>query len=256
MGDFGVLPAEWERHNSVNEVSSSNGYVKDLSFGADSQLFVRFDVMPEAVWHEIDGERVVKEITKHEYVWIQRPGDKLQIYHQRAKRRHIRRFPKHYEAFKSGKSQGMLGLPLANWDYQLSNADIQTLRLMGIEYVHQLATLPDTMLPVIGLSGKIWRAAAQVTMQEFGEKQAKTEMQLELNERDRHIAELREEANGSKAEVEALKEEMRQMQKLLMVREESRAKENKESAEKFEGLVTETKKTKNKKVILGDTTNV
>ena len=249
MDALGSLPAEWERHTTVSEVSNSNGYVKNHIFGEDSQLFVRFDLMPEAVWHEIDGEKVVKEITKHEYVWIQRPGDKLQVYHQRAKRRHIRRFPKHYEAFKSGASQGMLGIPLTTWDYQLATSDIHTLRLMGIEYVHQLASLPDTMLPVIGLNGKIWRAAAQVTMGEFADKQRKTELQLELNERDRHIQELREEATGSKAELEAMREEMRQLRSLLASKQEIRIVEENKNAEKFEGLIKTTTKTKKDKII-------
>ncbi len=209
--EFGVLPQEWERHSGANDVASANGYVKNLQFGADSQLFVRFDLMPEAKWHDVDGEKVVKEITKHEYVWIQRPGDKLQIYHQRAQRRHIRRFPKHYEAFRSGKEQGMLGIPLTSWDYQLSLSDIMTLKLLGIEYVHQLANINDSTLPVLGLEGKRWRAAAQITVSEFADKQAKSDMQLALNERDEHIQALQIEAMGTKAELETMRDQMAQI---------------------------------------------
>jgi hypothetical protein len=218
MSELGMLPQEWERHIGMTDVSGANGFVKNPVYGADSQLFVRFDMMPEATWNEVDGEKIVKEITKHEYVWIQRPGDKTQIYHQRAQRRHIRRFPKHYEAFKSGKEQGMLGLPLTSWDYQLSMSDLMTLKLMGIEYVHQLATINDTTLPVLGLQGKHWRAAAQVTMNELADKQKKTEFQVELNERDEHIRALQDEANGTKAELEALKDEIRQMRQLATMR--------------------------------------
>ncbi len=220
MNDFGLLPQEWERQNSAQDVLGANGFVKNLTFGADQQLFVRFDLMPEARYVEKIDERgekisVVKEITKHEYVWIQRPGDKTQVYHQRAKRRHIRRFPKHYEAFKSGKEQGMLGIPLSSWDYQLSTADIHSLRLLGVEYVHQLANINDSTLPVLGLEGKRWRAAAQVTMQEFADKQAKTELQTALNERDEHIRALQEEAIGTKSELEKMREEMFQLTALL-----------------------------------------
>lgn len=215
MSDFGLLPQEWERHNSAFDVNGANGLVKNLAFGADQQLFVRFDYMPEARWHEVDGEKVVKEIVKKEYIWIQRPGDKTQIYHQKAKKKDIRRFPKHYEAFKSGKEQGMLGIPLTSWDYQLSTADIHTLRLLGIEYVHQLANLNDSTLPVLGLEGKRWRAAAQVTVQEFMDKQAKTDLQTALNERDEHIQALQAEAMGTKEELLALQDQMAQLTKLL-----------------------------------------
>lgn len=247
MEGLGTLPPEWEKHTSIADVSNSNGYVKNHVFGEDNQLFVRFDYMPEAVWHEIDGERVVKEIEKHEYVWIQRPGDKLQVYHQRAKKRHIRRFPKHYEAFKSGKEQGMLGLPLTNWDYQLSNVDIHTLRIIGIEYVHQLASLPDTMLPVVGLNGKIWRAAAQVTMQEFADKQRRTELQLELNERDKHIQELREEANGTKAQLDATLDELRQLRNLVAAKREAQeVEQERETANLFANVSDPLAPTKRK----------
>lgn len=218
MEQLGVLPAEWERSVNATEVANTNGFVKNHIYGEDTQLFVRFDYMPEAIWHEIDGERVVKDVVKKEYVWIQRAGDKLQVYHQRAKNRHKRRFPKHYEAFRSGKEQGMLGIPLINWDYQLANFDIQSLRLMGIEYVHQLASLSDSMLPVLGVNGKIWRAAAQVTMSEFANKQKRTELQLELNERDKQLAELKEEANGTKAQLNATLDEIAQLRRLFAER--------------------------------------
>lgn len=219
MSEFGVLPQEWEQAQSFQDVGKFGG-VKAASFGADQQLFVRFDWMPEAKWHEVDGEKIVKEITKHEYVWIQRPGDKTQVYHQRAQKRHIRRFPKHYAAFKENKEQGMLGMPLSNWDYQLSFSDLATLKLMGIEYVHQLASINDSTLPALGIQGKTWRAAAQITMQEIGDKQRKTEFQLELNERDEHIRALQEEANGTKELLAAMQDEMAQLKKIAAERKD------------------------------------
>lgn len=208
---LGVLPENWESPTSLSSIGG-NPLVRNAVFGDDANLFVRFDWHPEVNWFA-SKEAGHMVIEKKEYVWIQRPGEKNQIVHRKVTKKDLRRFPKHYEAFSSGGAQSMLGIPLKGWEFPLSAPDLATLRLLGIEYVHQLATISDSLAPSIGVQFKEWKAAAQLTMDDFNEKQTKTEMKMLLNESDKKVAAMQDQINqlmsmvGDKANGKAKEEE-------------------------------------------------
>lgn len=172
------FPNEWEKPQGFVPVGP-HAQQKAL-FGVDSELNVRFVMYPE-----IDELQTLnqgfKVLNYKEYVRIQRPGDRTTVVFREAKMSDRGRFPLQYEAFKSGKSE-KIGIPLEAWDYQLGETDLYTFKVLGIEYVHEIANMSDVQQLTLGIDAKNIVARAKITCSEVSEKDAAAALQAKFDE--------------------------------------------------------------------------
>lgn len=170
--------------------------IKNAQFGDDARLNVRFYMRPtinEFLTEQNLSKGIMqKHIDYVEHVRIQPIGDRTTVYDQPAMPRHKARFPHQYEAFKSGR-QERVGIPLEAWDYQLSETEILTFKILGIEYVHQIANMNDVQQNSLGIDAKNIMARAKLTCSETSEKEAAAALQAKFDAITNEMAELRKE---------------------------------------------------------------
>jgi hypothetical protein len=190
--NIGVLPPEWEsavRYMPVDGMGQALP-VQSAVFGDDAQLMVRFLLVPER-----DLSRTLQlgeEVFEYrEYVRIQKPGDKTTIVCRRATDRDKMRFPNQYMAFKRGETTANVGLPVTEWDYHLSETQVYALRLMGVEYVHQIAGMSEIAQQTLGIDAREMVAMAKITTAKMDTKQANASIQNQLDEYKRELDEMK-----------------------------------------------------------------
>ena len=189
------LPPEWEP--AINFAPTGpGGQLKQAIFGDDARLSVRFYARPYVdefkTEENLKNGILKKEIYYKEHVRIQPIGDRTTIYDQPARDSHKKRFPVQYQAFKSGKD-ARIGIPIESWDYDLTETEILTFKLLGIEYVHQIAQMNDVQQNSLGLDSKSLIARAKLTVAETSEKEAAAQLQAKFDEQEKKMLELKEE---------------------------------------------------------------
>ncbi len=120
------------------------------------------------------------EIVRIENVEIITPGDRLSRPIQKVTDAHRNRWPRQYQAFRSGLDTGIAGTPIATWDvlsWQMQN----DMRALGFQTVEQLAEAGDGQLDGVP-NGMLWRKKAQVHV---GKNTV-------VENKDRELADLRE----------------------------------------------------------------
>lgn len=126
-----------------------------------------------------------------EYVEIVVPGDKDNTICRPVRTNPIpdaRRFPRQYEAFKSGLEQSVVGTPLAQWP-GITRAQVEELRYFKVSTVEQLADMPDTAAQ--NFAGLVaLRQAAKVYLERAAGSAVDTKLQAALAEKDNQIAAL------------------------------------------------------------------
>ena len=109
----------------------------------DENLHVRFFMHP----HQDKAESLAQGrpiFQDKEYVEIMIPGDRTNIVNRPVRPHDKARFPKHYQAFKTGVEDIMVGTPLEMWPV-MSRAMVEELRFFKILTVEQLASVPDSV---------------------------------------------------------------------------------------------------------------
>lgn len=186
----------------------------DSRFQNDNKLHVRFysKTQMNAAKSRAAGRPIWEEI---DYVEIMVPGDKHSIVDRQATPLDIRRFARHYEAYKAGKTDQTIGTPLHALPF-MSPAKAEEYKFFHITTAEQLAAAADgssAAAAIMGFQGDKQKAAAYLQM--AAGNAPILQMQQALEEKDSQIA--------------AMQEQMNQMNQRLM--EISRPKKEKASAE-------------------------
>lgn len=72
----------------------------------------------------------------------------------------IKRFPKSYEAYQTGKEPAESGMPVEEWP-QITTSEVAMLRALNIKSVEQLAEVPDSGIHRLGPGGHGLKTKAQ-----------------------------------------------------------------------------------------------
>lgn len=124
--------------------------------GGVTPLFKTQAVYNEAKSKEA-GRPVFDEIEMVE-VWF--AGDRLQRPCFEVTDEHRNRWPKEYEAFKSGMTVSESGTPLEHWP-RMTVGKVAELKALGILTVEGLAQMPDRNLANLGMKGRELREEAR-----------------------------------------------------------------------------------------------
>lgn len=117
-----------------------------------------------------------------EYVYIAKPGDKLDVHDQPATNRDRWRFRKQYEAFKRGQGNEVIGTPLSKWT-SIDVGQVEELKYFNVVTVEQLALLPDGNIPNVGNISHLKKMAVDYLEAAKGEA-VHTKLRAELEKRD------------------------------------------------------------------------
>jgi hypothetical protein len=96
-----------------------------------------------------------------EFVRVFIPGNRGSVAVEPAGPEQIARWPKEYEAFKSGKEAPLLGTPLTEWpNSMMTAAKAEELAYFHIKTVEQLAEVNDAQLQNLGMGARQLRETA------------------------------------------------------------------------------------------------
>lgn len=144
---------------------------------------------------EKEGRAVFDDL---EYVRIYTPGDAKSVPERQVKPDDKLRWPRQYEAFKSGLEIAATGTPLENWPpISATPGLIAELKALNIRNVEGLASVPDGHLANLGTGGRVWRDKAAAWLQQAldGAPLAEAEQKLDalrgdLAVKEKQIADL------------------------------------------------------------------
>ena len=112
-------------------------------YAFDSRLYVQFYLRPIMLTaeSEIQGRPIFKDV---EHVRIMIPGDKLSIVDRIASPDDKQRFAAHYEKFKAGQANEVVGtrLEIVPW---MTRSKVEEYKFFGIHTVEQLADASDSV---------------------------------------------------------------------------------------------------------------
>lgn len=97
---------------------------------------------------------------EREMIEIAIPGDRLAKHVNYVLDEHRQRWPDHYAAFKRREEHAASGTPLEHWP-QVTTGRVAELKSLNILSVEELAGVPDTTLPRIGMGGRDLRDKAR-----------------------------------------------------------------------------------------------
>lgn len=166
----------------------------DSRFQSDNKLHVRFYSKTEmnAAKSRAAGRPIYEEI---DFVNIMVPGDKHSIVDRQATPLDIRRFARHYEAYKAGKTDQTIGTPLSALPF-MSAAKAEEYRFFHITTAEQLAAAADgssAAQAIMGFNGDKQKAAAYLQM--AAGNAPILQMQQALEEKDSQISAMQEQMN-------------------------------------------------------------
>jgi hypothetical protein len=166
----------------------------------DAGLFVQF--YEELVKNEFLTEQQKKPVFEpFDFVWIQSPGDQLNVVKTFARDEHKNRFPKQWAAYqeRSKDNDKIVGTPLSEWP-RVTKLQCEELRGMRFYTVEAIANASDAQLNGIGMiagqSAFTFRDAAR----QF----------LSVAQADAQLSEAAETLRRAKEEAAAKEEAMRQ----------------------------------------------
>jgi hypothetical protein len=153
-------------------------YTRDLGGAHKPHLaIVEFYVQAEQnnFKSEQEGHPVFED---KEMVRIVTPGDKNSVVEERVKDHHRREYARQYEAFKSGETLTVEGMPLKEWP-PLSPAMVANLRAINIVTVEQLSQVDDGRLDNLGMGGRTLREKARLWLEQASGGAPLTRLQAE-----------------------------------------------------------------------------
>jgi hypothetical protein len=190
----------------------SNGSFSRSGFGADSSIHPRFfiDSIQDQAASEIQGRPIFKDVERVEIII---PGNPHTRPVMAVTQEHTQRWPKEYEAFKSGMEVSPEGTPLEEWAI-LKRSQVLELKALGFKTVEHIARMDDQAIQRIGMGGRILRDRAKAFLDD-AENIAQNSRLSADNERlmsemaalRRQVEEMGMIARDASAQVRALKDE-------------------------------------------------
>ena len=174
-----------------------------VRFGSDDRMNVLFydKVVIDPVKSREMGRPFSNSVP---YVRIQQPGER--DYVDRPIRENddaIRRWPRHYEAYKQGRKPAPAGTPLEIlFPQHLEIA--ANLHGLGIHTVEQLAGLTEHGAQTVGMGATMWRENARKFLDAAKGGVSLHKMQKELEDRDNQIEVLRNQMALQKTQIDRL----------------------------------------------------
>lgn len=142
---------------------SGREYRRD--FGAPAAE-LRPDFFMDTVKDELASHQAGRDIFREiERVRIVIPGAVASMVVKNVDDSHRNRWPEHYAAFRGGREQPLVGLPLTEWPV-LNRAQVRELEYLQIRTVEELAGLSDVHLQSIGMGGRMLRERARAYLDE------------------------------------------------------------------------------------------
>jgi hypothetical protein len=124
-----------------------------------------------------------------EFIEINAPGDKTSQIFRIATEADKRRFPRHYEAFKSHGNEGVIGTPLREWQL-ITRSQAEELACSKIGTVEQLAGINDANMQQVGPYLALRQLARDWLAKAKADAPA-VEMRAQLEKRDNEIETLK-----------------------------------------------------------------
>ena len=118
----------------------------------EQAVFPRFfmKTIDDPVRTKEEGHACFKDV---EYVEIRVAGDAKNILHKKVDEGIKQRFPEHYNHWKAGQKDAIVGTPLREWP-QLPGSKVKELQGLNIFTVEALAELNDGFIHRIGMNGR------------------------------------------------------------------------------------------------------
>jgi hypothetical protein len=172
-----------------------NGDVRGVSYGNDAGLYVEF--RKEPVHMEFLSTEAGRPIYEdRDFIKLYVPGDKTKVVDRPVKLEvwgdvpsDPQRFPRQWEAFKSGNAAAMTGTPLTEWPL-ITGAQRAMLAAANIHTLEQLAAVHDGALDGLGHGGRMLRDQAVARLASAQDDAFQTKMVAENSELKVKMAEM------------------------------------------------------------------
>jgi len=179
----------------VDEASASGAQ----RFRHDDRLYASFSIKP--VFDQFSSNEKGRPIyLDKEFITIIVPGDKHSVVMRQARHQDRQRFPRQYDAFKSGHAEQQQGTPLGLMPW-MSPSRVEEYRFFKIQTVEQLAGAADE----VGKNFMAFQADKQKAKEYMDAAQrgiGSAELEEKLSTRDRELEELRQMVADLKASQE------------------------------------------------------
>jgi len=158
-------------------------------FRHDDRLYATFST--KAVFDQHSSNEQGRPIyLDRDFVTIIVPGDKHSVVMRQARQQDIQRFPRQYEAYKQGKEEQQVGTPLSLMPW-MTPGRVEEYKFFKIVTVEQLAAAADEGgKNFMGFQADKQKAKEYMDASQRGV--GAQEMEDQLSERDKEIAELKE----------------------------------------------------------------
>lgn len=170
---------------------------------ADRNTYPRFymETVEDLLESTRQGRRCYKEEERVEVIMA---GNNLHIPVFRVTDEHRQRWPKQYEAFKSGQETPTEGTPIEEWP-ALNRAQVMELKFLNFRTVEDIAGASDHALQRIGMGGRILRDRASAFVDDAKRIEIVERQSSELSIATSRVSEL-------EATVKNMSEQMQQIQ--------------------------------------------
>jgi hypothetical protein len=136
------------------------------------------DAIQNMALSEKEGRPIYED---KEMVKIEIPGDKLMNWVGPVEEKHKLRWPDQYAAFKRGEARAASGTPLEHWpNANLNKSRVAELKAQNILSVEELAGLPDSTLPKLGMGARELRDQARAYIADAKDGAANAKMAAEI----------------------------------------------------------------------------
>ncbi len=168
----------------------------DVQYGDDSNTHAEFEQV--AVLNQKKSETAgCPQYDNVDFITIMFAGDKTKVVKKPVNEHYIARFPQQYSAYKAGLSQAPNGYDITQWPI-LTKAEAMDLKARGIHTVEMMANIPDSACSFFGATQ--YREKARTTLSKAQDGSV--------------VLAVKAENEVLKADIDALKEQIRDLAKL------------------------------------------
>ncbi|MBW8838157.1 MAG: chromosome partitioning protein ParA [Burkholderia sp.] len=173
-----------------------NGDVRQVAYGSDHGLFVEFRMenVHMAFLSEEQGRPVYEQ---KPFIRMYIPGDKTKVVDREVRLEPFadipadpQRFPRQWEAFKSGVAAVQSGTPLVEWP-MMTSSQVKELNALNIYTVEALSEISDVALGGLGHGGRNLRDQAKAWLSRLNDDASTMKLAAQNAELQRQIDELR-----------------------------------------------------------------
>lgn len=146
------------------------------------------DAIQNVTLSEKEGRPIYED---KEMIEIRIPGDKLFSFVTQVREQDKQRWPEIYAAFKRGEERASVGTPLEHWpNAMLHKSRVAELKAQNIFSVEELASVPDSILPKLGMGARELRDQAKTYIATAKEGAGAAKMAAEISRLEEMIAKL------------------------------------------------------------------